>query len=197
MERKQKNDQTLITQITGNGLSRNIPITYREQIVKIIESPLVEACQILYDKNIQTIDSSANKNNVRHSWYAGIVINYDTLSRENQEIAVQEFWSPQKHKDGYFCVTLRVPLTSNSTSWQVRRKTILLAKKLKTQPLSRTKILSLKEAKECVSKQTGEDRPNLSPEDIAEYLWRYYDSETQCYYYSKEHCDKIKKQNNT
>ena len=85
-----------------------------ELIYKIIEKPLQNACKTCKDKNIETVMSSANKNNImtkkqkrinKHELkqmlqknkllnfeyvgkgYAWIMINYNTLSDENRKIA--------------------------------------------------------------------------------------------------------------
>ena len=85
-----------------------------ELIYKIIEKPLQNACKACKDKNIETVMSSANKNNImtkkqkrinKHELkqmlqknkllnfeyvgkgYAWIMINYNTLSDENRKIA--------------------------------------------------------------------------------------------------------------
>ena len=48
--------------------------------------PLLEACQILYDKKIKTLMSSANKKDLI-SGKVYIAIDFDSLSPSNQELA--------------------------------------------------------------------------------------------------------------
>ena len=63
-------------------------ILKKEDLKEVVEPPLLTACEILYDKNIETKSSSANKDNVEQG-FAYIYIDYDTLSPANQEIGKQ------------------------------------------------------------------------------------------------------------
>jgi len=63
----------------------NIPIKTRDDLKEIAEEPCLKACQQLFDKNIETIDSGCNGENCSDRAY--IVINYDTLDNNNQQIA--------------------------------------------------------------------------------------------------------------
>jgi len=56
----------------------------REDLRKIIEEPCLPACLSLYDKNIQTINSSANRREIGGFAYIGI--NYDSLDDVNKGI---------------------------------------------------------------------------------------------------------------
>ena len=62
-----------------------IPVNTREDLKEIVEEPCLKACQELFDKNIQTMDSGCNGENC-YNW-AYIEINYDTLDKNNQKIA--------------------------------------------------------------------------------------------------------------
>ena len=59
----------------------NIPIKTREDLKEIGEEPCLKACQDLFDKNVQTLDSGCNGENCSDCAY--IVINYDTLDEKN------------------------------------------------------------------------------------------------------------------
>lgn len=56
----------------------------REDLRRIIEEPCLDACLTLYDKNIQTVSSSANEGNRGGEAY--ICINYDSLEEDNKQI---------------------------------------------------------------------------------------------------------------
>lgn len=58
----------------------------REDLVNFVEEPLLLACQLLYDKNVQTYMSSANKDSV-HAGLVEFSINYDALSDRNKKVA--------------------------------------------------------------------------------------------------------------
>lgn len=67
------------------GLSTEYAIVQnREDLRKIIEEPCLPACLALYDKNIQTVNSSANKREIGGQAYIGI--NYDSLSENNKQV---------------------------------------------------------------------------------------------------------------
>lgn len=62
-----------------------IPINTRDDLKEIVEEPCLKACQELFDKNIQTVDSGCNGENCSDCAY--IIINYDTLDEQNKRIA--------------------------------------------------------------------------------------------------------------
>lgn len=63
----------------------HVPIKTREDLKEVVELPCLKACQELFDKNVETIDSGCNGENCSNCAY--IVINYDTLDERNQKIA--------------------------------------------------------------------------------------------------------------
>lgn len=63
--------------------TKNVIVRDREDLRKIIEAPCLAACMALYDKNIRTVNSSANKNNVGRK--AFITIDYDSLDENNKK----------------------------------------------------------------------------------------------------------------
>lgn len=63
----------------------NIPVTTRDDLKEIVEEPCLKACQQLFDKNIETMDSGCNGENCSDCAY--IIVNYDTLDDHNKQIA--------------------------------------------------------------------------------------------------------------
>lgn len=63
----------------------SIPIKTRDDLKDVVEEPCLKACQILFDKNIETMDSGCNGENCSDCAY--IIINYDTLDERNKQIA--------------------------------------------------------------------------------------------------------------
>lgn len=63
----------------------HIPIKTKEDLKEIVEEPCLKACQQLFEKNIETIDSGCNGENCSDCAY--IIINYDTLDEKNKRIA--------------------------------------------------------------------------------------------------------------
>lgn len=107
-----------------------VEVLNRNDLNKIIEKPLLPACQCLYDKNIQTLMTSANRFNViglekvsenaksHYSYgqhYAWLWIDYSSLSLKNKEL-VQSWYEQEKGKDQtnrlFLCT-----ISSNPKSW--------------------------------------------------------------------------------
>ncbi|MBO6281728.1 MAG: hypothetical protein J6N49_04255 [Alphaproteobacteria bacterium] len=63
----------------------DIKVSNKEDLREIVEEPCLKACQQLFEKNIQTVDSGCNSENCANRAY--ITINYDTLNKKNKEIA--------------------------------------------------------------------------------------------------------------
>lgn len=63
----------------------SIPVRTRDDLKEIVEEPCLKACQQLFDKNIETMDSGCNGENCSDCAY--IIINYDTLDAHNKQIA--------------------------------------------------------------------------------------------------------------
>ncbi len=58
-------------------------IKTKEDLDHLVEEPLLDICRKLYDLNIETLMSSANRKDIGS--FANILIIYDTLSEENKE----------------------------------------------------------------------------------------------------------------
>ena len=65
--------------------STDIEIANKDELKKIIDEPCLKACEHLFEKNIQTVDSGCNAVDSPNSAY--IVIRYDTLDEKNKKIA--------------------------------------------------------------------------------------------------------------
>lgn len=78
-------DETLLSQIDPIEQGGLTPDS-KEELKTLVEAPLLEACQILYNKNIKTLFSSANKKDLSIG-KVYITIDYNSLSLKNQEIA--------------------------------------------------------------------------------------------------------------
>ena len=64
-----------------------VTIKRKEDLKRFVEEPCLEACEALYDLNIETYMSSANKNNVGDYGYIQIIC--DSLSEENKQILLR------------------------------------------------------------------------------------------------------------
>ncbi len=64
----------------------HVEIESRDDLVQVVEGPLLLACQHMYDKNIQTYMSSASKESLIVG-YAEFSVIYEALSEENKIVA--------------------------------------------------------------------------------------------------------------
>lgn len=154
-----------------------ISVRTRDDLARVVESPLLPAAQVLYDFNIRTIDSSANRQDVGNE--AWLTIDFDSLSAENQQIAQELLGEPYQGRKSIVTgeygpkrVQIRLPIAENATEQEIARRALELARNFKRQPLT---------------------WGILTPEEVEgrEDLF-YYDKESNKYYLSKEHYLKAK-----
>ena len=114
-------------------------IVGRDQLHTIIETPCLPACISLYDKNIQTLSSSANKN-ICAGDPAFIALEYRTLSEENKAI-VQEMIdegiippiiTDEKRRGAYYAF-IKVKVTDEDTVESVSDKFMEITSRFKEQ----------------------------------------------------------------
>jgi hypothetical protein len=183
---KEQLEAKYLHQIEGNGYSRNQMIVNREMIKDLVESPLVPACEALYDKNILTLESSANSEDLNRG-NVSIVIDYNSLSQENKQFVNEEFGVPIVSGDGISVVAIEIPVQRDTTIEEIIGQSLKKTERFKKQPLTWTTTYSLKEV---VKSFTGEDDfGKYKPEDFSDHL--YYDHKSQKFYLSKEHFDKM------
>ncbi|MFA4887868.1 MAG: hypothetical protein WC595_06680, partial [Candidatus Nanoarchaeia archaeon] len=162
---------------------RDALVKRRSDLDKLVEKPLLGACQILYDKNIKTLESTANKNNISSG--ASIVLDYNSLSNENKVIT-NKYFGHKKSTDGILVAEILIPITSpEKTVKEISDSAINEANKFKSQPL-RWGVLNFKQ----ILKFYGVDEnKNLKPEDFTQDF--FYDSDSQLFFLSEEHCIKV------
>ena|SRR3989344_6859877 len=183
---KYKPEPIYVNEVAGNGDFRNRTILRKENISELVELPLIKACQNLYDKNIKTLESSANFADVNRG-YAHIVIDYNSLSEENKQIIDKHF---DGHKtdieDEIEYVLIKIPIDQKTTIKELEEKSLELVNKLKKQPLSWTRVFTFEEA----AKQIVNDVSRFSMQDAEKYF--YHDKETGLFFLSREHYEKLK-----
>lgn len=121
----------------------NTIVKDRETLKLMVDKPCLEACEYLFDCNILTTTSSANKNDI--SFGSGFIgINYDSLDETNKEIynklkekqLVGEYGS---YTNGYGLEThdflIEVPLTSETTSEEFSNRLMEIVKMFQKQDL--------------------------------------------------------------
>jgi|TARA_Y100000034_G_C6829169_1_gene374131 hypothetical protein len=183
-----------IGEVEGNGFNRNDTITRRSRIVEIVEPALVAACEILYDTNIKTLDSSANIEDVERG-YAGVDIDYDTLSPKNKEIADGYFGGRSVSGDDMGVTSIRVPIRGVDVSCrEISDLAVAEVDKFEFQPLTWAPIYTRSDMIERCELSVDED---MDSQELGEYFEGYtgiqvfHDSDNDVYFASKEHYDKL------
>ncbi len=122
-----------------NPLNRdkfNVALQRRENIKRIVELPLVEACELFWDKNIQTVVSSANKENIQsgHGW---ILLDWESLSDENKQIAQSQNGCVRKAHGGSETLfyDLEIPMSKDMLVKDISKNATELANKFQKQKL--------------------------------------------------------------
>ena len=104
----------------------------REGLRSLVEAPLLDACQLLYDKGVKTVFSSANRKDVGGS--AHIAIDFDTLSANNKAIAARLGTEGMIHgfkpRKGIY---INFPITPQTTLGEIREASIAIAEQFEQQ----------------------------------------------------------------
>ena len=100
--------------------TRNCILT-REELKKIVEIPCLEATLALYDKNIRTTSTDANKNSIGSNGHIRIEI--ESLSEENRKI-LKELYPDEYEQsiaDGAGVFNFMVPIYQESTVEEISK----------------------------------------------------------------------------
>lgn len=168
-------------------------IATRAQIKELVEAPLVRACEIFWDKNIETVSSSASKKHHNEDGTcqpAHIILAFDSLSPENQQIAeevckVIDFW-------GRKAVSIKIPIESASvTEEDISRKAAAIAEKFRKQEMVWAPAYTIEEMREIYCLDPSDEK--YGPDLFVETGW-YYDKKGKRFYISEEHCRKATEQ---
>jgi len=191
-------------------------IATKEQLKTVVEAPLLAACEALYDKNIRTLASSANRKNIQNG-EASILVDFDSLSEENKIIArkISEPEQASGHGGGGKTFVIAIPVSASSTVAEISKAALTIAQAFKWQPatwITKKKIENftdtMDQLKETFCLESPEyDDPHakvwqrlgyvydpekqvfLAQDDLQRY---FYDPETESYYHSEELCQKAK-----
>lgn len=148
----------------------------RTGIDNYVELPLRRACKIFWDKNIRTSGSCANRYNIERNFPACLILDYLSLSHENQEHA-QELIRQGKGKMVWEDTAILInisPVNSDTTVEEVQQEAELVAESFHDQspnwvPISR------------IPARFHNDKGG------------YYDEKSGLYYVSRHHKDLIEK----
>lgn len=184
--------------------TRGLIITKREQIKEIVEAPLVSACEVFWDKNIKTYESSANSQDIqRGNCY--IRIDFDSLSEENKKIAEQ--YGEPYNDVGVQVLELVIPVTSSETVKEVSDKAVDLANTFHKQKPTWIEGTTLQQHIDWLNErygkypQTAEEIERLKQsgawEEECKRLGKYFDPDTQTSWASEEYYQKFNESNDT
>ncbi len=162
-------------------------ILEKNKLPEIIEKPLLEACEELYDKNVKTISSSANKKNIEDG-EGYIIIDFASLSEENKEVA-RGYGDPYTHGE-YKAVKISIPLDEFSTVENISEKAKEISSNFHKQEPVWIEAYTLEELKEAYKIPPGEEEFD-HPETWEEEGY-YYDSQNGLFYLSEDHYGKIR-----
>lgn len=182
-----------------SGGSEGKIVENREILRKFIEAPCLPACLALYDKNIRTHSSSANKQNIGNT--GDIKIYYHSLDENNKQIANQlidtgiaifnshiNSWNPEES------ITISVPINREDTVGIVSDRFMQIVSQFQQQDVLYGR-LTYKDILEEASAN------GISPEGIIEVFEYIYDEELDIYWLNqelynkhKQYQDKLKEQ---
>lgn len=177
-------------------------IVERAQMGEIVEKPCLAACLILYDKNIQTLASTANGDNTGQ--VASITVNYSLLSDENKAIAQSLLeqgkigdivTSNGRGRDGTQEFSIDTPVHENSTVQEVSDSLAAIASQFQMQD-----VLFGRKSPEYVNEHIGDVAKSIygagaeisqdELSDLAVMVYGEYDAETNCFWQNRELLEK-------
>jgi len=163
--------------------SKNQIITTKEQIKDLVEQPLLDACEEMWNKNVRTLSTSANKKDIEVG-EAYIIIDFDSLSEENQKVA-QQYAKPIDY-DGVKAVKILIPVSESTSTDEISRKATEIAGTFQKQSatwIPKYSLEYLKKAYGISPNETKYDNPSV---------WEgyYYDPKEKVFYMSEEHYKK-------
>ena len=134
-----------ISEVEPIAEGRGRHVRTREELKNLVEIPLLATCEELYDKNIRTLSTSANKNDIGYE-YNGISIDFDSLSEQNKEIGKQ--LGRVDFSDNINQLFIPIPVTEESTIEEIKTYAESLAHKFSKQPLTWSPTYTIEEMRQ-------------------------------------------------
>lgn len=184
-----------------------LQILNKENIKDFVEKPLVEACEIFWDKNIKTLESSANFQNIQNEGYIGL--DFNSLSEENKEVA-RKYGEPHQlyvNNPDILCIRIPIPVNESDTVDIVSDRAKEIASGFNKQKASWISGISLEEHLQKFEANFGKKYPDMvikekerltqtgAWEEECKRLGNYFDTETQMAFPSEEYFKKWKEAN--
>ncbi len=174
-----------INQVQAIDRDRAMWITSRDEVAKYVETPLLQACLDLWDKNIRTLSTTANSKDIQ-TGLANITIDYDSLSDANKLVA-QELGEIMK---GYttLSVSINYPISRETVPSELSSRALESARLFKKQKARWIPSYTLDQLKRLTFIS-----PDNHAADNPEY-WKpagfYFDAGSGKYFLSQEHFEK-------
>lgn len=167
-------------------LSQGQLLVSADELARYVEPPALPACLDLYDKNIKTISSSANRKDAEEAY---IVIDFSSLSDSNKEIALRlgSLISPvrngiEDNETNPEELMLAAPLEAADTADTIEAKLKELVAPFQRQKLLWAPTYSLNEIKKIYG--YAEDEQVEIDDFVEDGL--YYDTQTRMFHLSEE-----------
>ncbi|EKD23773.1 MAG: hypothetical protein ACD_81C00185G0011 [uncultured bacterium] len=174
-----------IAEIAPIEESRNTWVRDRKHLKELVEAPLLSACEVLWDKNIRTLSTSANTKDIKYG-SAHLIIDFDSLSDENKKIGEnlgEVFWGDNMNQ-----LKIEIPVTESSTTNDIKSLADSIAHKFGNQKMTWAPFYTL----EQVRRIYGID-PNDEAYGVDDFTSQFhYDSERKLFFLSEEHARKSK-----
>lgn len=173
----------LLTEVEPIKKSRNANIKRRGDIKDLVEFPLVAACEELYDKNIKTLESDANRESVNLG-QARLTIDFDSLSDANKEIA-RQLAEEYVSGDGIRVAAIKIPIDQDRPLVaDIQAKAEEIARQFSKQRMRWANPVTLDQLKDWYGYKPEEE---IDPEDFVRSEDYYCDEQSGLFYQSEEH----------
>jgi hypothetical protein len=169
------------------GERNNEMIKNREQLATLIESPLLFACQELYDKNIMTLSSSANKENTE----VYITIDFDSLSEKNKVVAKSFGEVKFNVETNTNTVQIFISVKMDDAVENISAKAMDIAHKFEKQPLLWANKYTLDELRSMYGYTLDDEEMGITDFANGELDSYFYDPASKLFYDSEELYKKV------
>ncbi len=174
-----------VTEIEPIWFENIVPAT-RDMLDRIVEAPLLAACQMLYDKNVRTVLSSANAGDAMRG-FAWITLDCSTMSDRNREVVdelgIEVSAIPLPEGGELLVGGLKLPVDHTTTIQELSDLAVAAAGKFDVQPMLWAVTCPLDELR--AEGEEGMPDTELAARAVA--AGNYYDAESRTVYINEEH----------
>lgn len=162
----------------------HVPILRKEQLAEVVETPLLPACEILWDKHIPTFMTSANGTDFTERQAAWMIFRFGDLSHEN--LGIGKELGEMKILNAGPCVWLDIPLTEQSTVAEVSAAAEAMAARFAEQSPSYLQLVfDAAGVRAFWEEMAGKSIAHISDADLAFYTGFEHDEGTGLFFRQK------------